>query len=257
MASAQRLPAEKASERRLPLTFDAAKKILWESAWSALFRAFLIQVLGSIAVSMLGEVFTEMTPSLPPGLTQKPEAERLPSPSLQGIKAFMVENNFWVIFGIVYFAIAATSFARYLRNPEHRRLAAGLLRVHRRLSCHWFRVFVLNGFMAWISAMILMALQGFSWTQIVWTVLGGVLQPLVHALARWIPGAGSLESWYSWYGQNQAKFLFWLFYSAAICDDLGLPNYKTLLRWGGRRLRSYFRTRWGSRQEESTKLTVN
>ncbi|HWW01402.1 MAG TPA: hypothetical protein VNZ64_17025 [Candidatus Acidoferrum sp.] len=31
--------------------------------------------------------------------------------------------------------------------------------------------------------------------------------------------------------QNQFKFTFWFFYTAAICDDLGLPNFKTLGRY--------------------------
>jgi hypothetical protein len=67
------------------------------------------------------------------------------------------------------------------------------------------------------------------------------------------PGAGSVGRWYWWYGQNQAKFLFWLLYSAAICDDLGLPNYKTLIRWGGRRLRIYVRKRWATDITQSSK----
>jgi hypothetical protein len=39
-----------------------------------------------------------------------------------------------------------------------------------------------------------------------------------------------VERWSTWYGVNQTKFAFWLLYSAALCDDLGLPNYKTLAR---------------------------
>jgi hypothetical protein len=154
------------------------------------------------------------------------------------------QNSFWIIFAVLYVVIAATQFARFLNDPAHRRFAARLLLINRRVSGHWFRLLVLNAFAAWLTAMVLVVIQKFSWTQILWNLIGGLVQPVVHAIASVVPGSGLLGRWYSWYGQNQGKFLFWLFYSAAICDDVGLPNYKTLLRWGVRRLKCYAAARY-------------
>jgi hypothetical protein len=35
---------------------------------------------------------------------------------------------------------------------------------------------------------------------------------------------------FAWYGDNQIRFNFWILYVAAVCDDLGIPNLKTLAR---------------------------
>ena len=50
--------------------------------------------------------------------------------------------------------------------------------------------------------------------------------------------AGSFHDWASWYGDNQYRFTFWFLYLAAIGDDLGIPNFKTLGRWLGRKVRN-------------------
>jgi hypothetical protein len=63
-----------------------------------------------------------------------------------------------------------------------------------------------------------------------WQFVGGLLSPMLHAIGKLLPGTDLLASWGSWYADNQFKFTFWLFYSAAICDGLGVPNYKTLGR---------------------------
>jgi hypothetical protein len=239
MNPVETLPAEKATQRRVVLSWDLATTILWESVWNALVRAFIVQILGSIAIGLLSEVVGEMTPTLPPGFEHKPLAQAPPSPVLHAAGRFVSQNSFWIIFAVLYVGVAATQFAPFLRDSQHRRLAARLLRINRRVSGHWFRLLVLNAFTAWITAMVFVLVQQFSWTQILWNMIGDLVQPLVHAVASVVPGSGLLGRWFSWYGQNQGKFFFWLFYSAAICDDLGLPNYKTLLRWGASRLKRY------------------
>ena len=62
-------------------------------------------------------------------------------------------------------------------------------------------------------------------------MVGGFKMNIVGFTTIRIPGSNSLANLANWYGDNQFKFMFWLFYSAAICDDLGLPNYKALARF--------------------------
>jgi hypothetical protein len=211
-------------------------EVLWESAWSALIRAFLVQLLGGVALSILADVFREMAPSLPPiGAKLSPEAS---SSVLPGVWRFLVHNSFGLIFSALFLAIAAGRFTSYFRHPRYRRAAAFLLRLDRRISGHWFKLFVWNAFGAWISTMMLIVVQNLSWAHWIWIWITELLHPLFQTIERTFPGGGLLGRWYSWYGLNQVKFLFWLLYSAAICDDLGLPNYKTFLRLAGHRLRN-------------------
>ena len=242
MDTAQRLPVDETAELQPLLSRDTVGTILWESAWNALCRAFLIQILGCIVVGFISNVFSEMSPSAPPGFSHHDLAEQS-SPAWHAVGTFVTENQFWVIFAVLFLIITATRFAHYLRKAEHREIAARFLLINRGISGDWFSLFVINGFTAWIYAMIILVVQQFSWTQILWSALGDVVQPVFQMLARLLPGAGTLGQWFSWYGENQPKFLFWLLYSAAICDDLGLPNYKALGRWGRRRLKGYFRSR--------------
>jgi hypothetical protein len=138
--------------------------------------------------------------------------------------------------------MALTRLARYSRNRQHRRFVAALVRINRRMSRDWFSLFVVNGFVAWVSAMVFGIVQQFSWTQILWNVISAALHPVFQMLVSLAPGANWLGRWISWYGQNQVKFVFWLLYSAAICDDLGLPNYKTLFVWMRRRFKRFIQT---------------
>lgn len=91
-----------------------------------------------------------------------------------------------------------------------------------------------------ITAWVLAFTQQFSWTALLWRLL---VDPILHVLMGLVRGLlghgaqGSLQGWLDWYGDNQIKFNFWLIYTAAICDDLGLPNLKTLARWVWRRWR--------------------
>src|SRR5579859_7935577 len=256
MDSARRVPPDRPVQPQAHLNLDTVVAIVWESIWNALIRAFLIQILGSIAIGLLGDAFREMAPSLP-SLGLKPDGQARSSPLMPGISSFVAQNHFWILFALLFVAITATRFARYSWNPKHRNLVALLLRTNRRIFRHWFGLFVINAFGAWISAVVIMALQRFSWTQIIWSWLGSAIQPLFHMLSAIIPGAGGFERWFSWYNQNQTKFLFWLLYSAAICDDLGLPNYKTLLRWSGRRIKRCFREHWQAVQTDSSKPSIH
>lgn len=245
MDSAQSVLIENRSPERPLLNLESIAAILWECAWNAFIRAFLIQILATVAIDILSDVFREMTPSLPP-IGLKLKAENNPGLFSHVLRPFVARNEFWIIFALLFTATSAARFVPHLRVPKHRRLAAVVVRLNRRIFGHWFKLFVLNAFAAWVSTIIIIAVQQFSWMQIAWNVLSSVVQPLFEGMASILPGGGSLNHWLEWYSQNQAKFLFWLLYSAAICDDLGLPNYKSLLRLSGQRLKRYYRVRWGA-----------
>ena len=211
MNSAQRLPVERTAELQPLLSRDQVATIVWESAWNALIRAFLVQLLGSIVVSFISDLFSEMSPAAPPGFSHN-----LAAPFSQlwhGLGTFITQNQFWSIFAVLFLVITATRFAHYLRKSEHRKLAARFLLINRQISCHWFSLFVANGFTAWISTMLILFAKQFSWTQILWSGLSELVHPVFQMLASFVPGAGTLGQWFSWYGENQPKFLFWLLFS--------------------------------------------
>jgi len=47
-----------------------------------------------------------------------------------------------------------------------------------------------------------------------------------------------VKAWFNWYGDNQLRLNFWVIYLGAICDDFGIPNFKSLARWFWRRVQA-------------------
>jgi hypothetical protein len=223
------------STARLPdagrtLTPGKAASILWDCAWEALILAFLVQLFGNIAVAIVGDVWSEMAPSLPPGLVGEPGSESEASPAFN----LSSRERFGVIFAILFVGLAAGRLMRYSRNQERRNAVAWLTRVSRRVSADWFRLVIVNAFIASIMASVLQITSQLTMTKMLWNLL----QPLIQVVAGFLPDGpvGVIKGLANWFNANQLKFSFWLLYSAAICDDLGLPNYKTLGRYLSRRL---------------------
>jgi len=226
-------PACKRSRPEEP-AFNGVLDILWHSAWEAVILAFLVQIFGQIAFGMLGGLWRDMTPSLPPGLAWHPVAEAAPSP-WTGLWEWLVPHKFAVIFGVLFVVKAGLRLAQYSPRSEHHRFALRMDSLTQRISDQWFKLLVLNAFGAWISAMVLQWAQRASFTEMLWRwIVLDLIHPILEALAR-IPGVGWVGSWLDWYGDNSFKFNFWLLYTAAICDDLGVPNLKSLGRWAWRR----------------------
>jgi hypothetical protein len=225
---------DQAADRGRALTPRKAASILWDCAWEALILAFLVQVLGSVAVAMVGNVWGSMTPSLPPGLAGEQALEASPAPPAFHLSS---RERFGLIFAVVFIPIATGRLMRYSRNPERRNAAAWLQRVTRRVSEEWFSVVVLNAFIASIMVSVLQVTSQFTPLKMFWQFLVTLLHPLIHEVLSLLPAgpAGMVQGLADWYDANQLKFSFWLLYSAAICDDLGLPNYKALGRWIRRR----------------------
>ena len=97
---------------------------------------------------------------------------------------------------------------------------------------------VINAFIAFGAVVVVKVTQQFSLTHWLWQSVTDLLRSAIYGMASLFPAGveSAVKSLTGWYDDNQFKCMFWLFYSAAICDDLGLPNYKTLGRFLWRRL---------------------
>jgi ABC-type Fe3+-siderophore transport system permease subunit len=219
------------------LTFARATEILWESAWEALILAFLVLAFGSIAFGLVSGVWREMSPSLPPGLTGEPKLEAEGSASALSF-SFFRQNRLGLIFLVLFSGIAAGRLLKYSGSEHQRRAAAQVGRILRRVSNQWLSLVVINAFLALVGVIIIEFSQQFTLTQLLWNTLGDLVRAGLQAIATLFPaGAVSfVEGFVAWYKANHYKFIFWLLYTAAICDDLGLPNYKALGRFLWRRL---------------------
>jgi hypothetical protein len=230
------LPAKKVPK---PLTAERVGDILFECASEAVLLAFMVPLLGGWAVDLVGDILRDMTPSLPAHAhRQLLEAE--PSPAWNAVGAWLREHRFAILFALFFVAKSATRLIKHSSNEKHRRAAALTSRILRAVSEDWFSLVVVNAFTAFWLTMVVQWTQGYSWKHFLWQVVADQASPAVQELARIAPGSGLLRALFAWYQANQVKFTFWLLYSAAICDDLGLPNYKSLWRWFRRRLQKRF-----------------
>jgi hypothetical protein len=217
------------------LNSSKASDVLWESAWSALVLAFLAQLFGSIVVGMLGWMWDDMMPSLPPGLAPKPQLEV--EPSCWNFSWFQ-QHRLALLFAAFFLVEALTRLAHHAGSDRQRKAAALILRLRRRASAEWINVIVVNAFGAFVTVLVIQITQQFTWIALVWSVIGGAILSLLHTLTSALPEGGifhGIGALFNWYQENQFKFLFWFLYAAAICDDLGLPNFKSLGRYLWRR----------------------
>ena len=217
-----------------PLTAERVGDILFESAGQALLLAFLVLLLGGLAVELVGGILRDMTPSMPvPVHRQLLEAES--SPAGNAVGAWLRQHRFALLFALFFAARSAARLLKYSSNETHRYAAALTSRILRVVSKDWFSLVVVNAFTAFWLTMVIQWTQSFSWKQFVWRTVADEISREFPALLKIVPGSGLLGALFAWYQSNQVKFTFWLLYSAAICDDLGLPNYKSLWRWLRRR----------------------
>jgi uncharacterized integral membrane protein len=224
-------PSGERSDRPKALTFGKAKDLLWDSACEAFILTFLVLIFGSIALGLVSAVWRDMAPSLPPVVSGQPTLEAEP-PAPQAF-SFLRHHRFALTFGILFVGMTTGRLIKYSRNETHRHAAARLTRVFQRVSEQWFSLVVINAFVALVSVFVVQLLQQFSFTQFLWNIFADLVRALLQAIAGGLPAAlvDFGEIMVGWYKANHFKFLFWLFYTAAICDDLGLPNYKALGRF--------------------------
>jgi hypothetical protein len=217
---------------------------LWRSAVDALVKTFLVVVMGNVALGILGGIFNAMTPSWPPFLNRTSGDHADSNSSLMHSWWSAAHEHQFAIVYVILFALgvrtrlaavfpgatgeAATTETRFQKIGVH-------------FSENWFRLIVGNAFGALISAIVIYFVETFTGTSFLIKLLLAAILPVVKAIATFILGSRIVTfigGMFDWYGDNQLRFNFWILYVAAICDDLGLPNLKTLARFLSSRWRS-------------------
>jgi hypothetical protein len=225
---------------------DQVLPILCKSAGDALVKTILVVVLGGIALGVVSAFWHELAPTPPPLFSP---AGGIPAPaSTAGGSSWapLAKHRFLLVF-LLLFSVTAWTRLRPARGTE----AAGpdappsrWQRAGRRAANQWFSLIVGNAFGALLTTFIVVWVQQFTLTRLLLGWLLGTLVEWLQGLYQYFFGPGhghSLQAWGRWYVDNQFRFAFWFFYLAAICDDLGLPNFKTLGRWLLRRVRFHRR----------------
>jgi hypothetical protein len=235
---------DSASTPSVGLSLDRVVSTLFESAVEALVKTILVLIFGSIALGIAGEIWRQMTPSAPPGFEIRPEAELTPGMGWSARAAWFNEHVWLILFGIIFAGTLGIRLMRRGGTGEKSRARSRLERLASRLSEEWFGLIVANAFGAMVCAIVLVSVQQFSFSRMViqWllsSLLGGIRNIASNLFGT--TAVDSMQAWVNWYGANQIKFNFWFFYVAAICDDLGIPNLKSLGRRMGRRARQSIR----------------
>lgn len=224
---------------------DSVEEILWETALEAFVQATLILVMGHIALAIVGGILHDMIPSEPPVLFGASQAETDPAQHTGHWHLPAVKYQFGIVFSAVFLVLTSVRLLdRFRRGWLGKR--SRWRRAGRRFSEDWFTLIVSNAFTAMIAAMVLAWTQQFSWTLIVWHWVEQSILPDLHSFSVHVFGdrtTDTLGRVIKWYGANQLKFDFWVIYVASVCDDLGLPNLKTLVRSIWRRVRKRKRNR--------------
>lgn len=239
------LPAPARSNRAVELTAEKAVALAWQSIGQTIGLAFTIWLLGGVALSIVSGFCKGMIPALPPGVNDDFRGAQTAGQWWHAFSLAAHRHSLAIIFVVLVACRTGVRLAHYSTNPRLRRLAARMVRAAHRVRGQWFSLLVKNAIGAFVAVLVMGIVQQFSWSQILWGMVVDILRPVLEAIGHLLglEGPGLLGQWWGWYGDNQTKFLFWLFYSAGICDDLGLPNYKALARWGWRRARGYIRRR--------------
>ncbi len=195
--AATSIPAQAADKPAL--TLAKALEIIWACAWECAVLALLIRIVGGVTLEVVGDLWHEMTPSMPPGLAPAPVAEaQPPSPAWQGLRHLFQHHSYAIIFAIV-FLIRGTSRLRHYSGDETEEDAAVQVRLLcRRLTRRWIRLVVVNAFVAFGGAIALQFMQQFSLTSFVWQFLGDLFHPVIHTIAQLVPGSGTIGRLASW-----------------------------------------------------------
>jgi len=227
------------------LSLDRIIAILWQTAVQSFVRAFLVVVFGGVAINVASSIWDEMVPSRPPGFAQPVQAEIKAAGALSLWETWFGEHLFFIVFCLIFALTAWFRLVREKQQIEESKAESHLRSITHALSENWFGLIVGNAFGALISAILLVWVQKFTFASMIFNWLLGSVLSIFQSLAHGLLGAGaagSLDAWFSWYGDNQLKFTFWFFYLSAICDDLGIPNFKTLGRRLARRILNRHKT---------------
>jgi hypothetical protein len=218
-----------------PAVLRSAPEVIFTSATEALGSAFLLWILGGVALGIAGNFAGGMVPSLPPSFAAQDSAGGHHSGHHSAWWHAVRGGAFVIFFAIFFIHSLWVGFRDQGRGGRGR-----MLRILSNLREHWFGLIVGNAISAWVAVLVLGIVQGFSPWQMFWQWAWGMVLPFVEQIGHWSFGdtaSSGLGAWISWYGANQGKLTFWFIYLCEAFDDLGIPNIKTLARWAWRRRR--------------------
>jgi len=219
---------------------QSALEIVFDAAVDSLVSAGLVWILGGVALSIAGGFTQGMVPSLPPAFAGQPQLEAgHPAHGFAWWGALRREA--FVIFYAIFFLHSL--WVGFHGHAGSRRGRVG--RILAKVREDWFSLIVGNAIQAWVAVLLLGIMQNVSYWHWIWQAVSGailaVFEPIAHAFLG-KSGMSSLSQWISWYGANQAKLNFWIVYLGGAFDDLGVPNFKSLVRWSWRRMRNCNKT---------------
>jgi hypothetical protein len=206
---------------------------LWRIAMDTFVKTILIVVMGNVALGILGGIFSEMIPSSPPFLPKTSGGHTNPDASLMHTWWSAAHEHQFAIVYVILFALGARA-RLFPATDETATTETRFQKISDHFSRNWFRLIVGNAFGALISAIVIYFVENFTGTRILIGLLLAAILPGVKAVATFIFGStivNFVDGMFDWYGNNQLRFNFWILYVGAVCDDLGIPNLKTLARF--------------------------
>ena len=214
------------------LSVEEFFRIVKDGAIKAIIVTFLVMLLGNIALGIVSSIIRDQIPSMPP-ITSSIQLEvSTRNGFIEKLWVSSKAHGSSILFGAFFIFITGTRLAGYSDNTRMRKIAAWCLKKYRHVSNHWFGSIVGNAFYASAMVTVLAFSRFFNFDQWLIHFLLDRFRPLMEWLGQLLLGAAIMDYvnvWISWYGHNQAKFAFWALYLAAIADDMGLPNYKTII----------------------------
>ena len=201
-----------------------------DCAMNAAVSAFVIVLLGKIALGIVSGVAGRMIPSALPGFEGGAASDYVSNTGVWWDALFSLR------FKIFYAAMFLICLRQQLASASPAQNAQGRVprwqRIGRLFSENWFGSLIGNAFLAMGLAIALARIPDFSFWKWSWNWLISVTP-----VGGWFNDGPLtwLKPWLAWYDHNKVKFYFWLIYFAAVCDDFGIPNFKTLTRWLWRR----------------------
>jgi len=240
---------------RRSLTLARSGELLLDTVFPSAVTALLVVFLGGVGIGLVGDLWHEMLPALPPIFSHgTPEAEST-SGFWSLLRGSAIRYRFALVFAAVFVVKSAIRMGKCSSHSGLRRFAAFLLWRGRRFKDDWFTIIFFNAFGAYVGALCWRWTQDVSWVQLVWSAVFDALRPAFQAVMNFVHGNDlviTTQSLVEWYNANLFKFAFWLFYVAAISDDLGLPSVKTL----GRMLRRRLARSWKATTSKQLKPTA-
>jgi hypothetical protein len=213
---------------------------LVECAVESFVEALMALIWGNIVFDLIGGLLGDMIPSAPPGMSDAPvKGKHHGQHGSSGASWFGVkEHQLWILFAVFFILNLRARLSGPVVIGEKKETRWH--RAARRLREEGFSLLFANAFGALVAAWAASWAVNFSWLQLCIHWAFDTIAPVLDQLSKHVFGDtqnGAVHDWWSWWGHNQFKFSFWLFYITAICDDLGIPNFKTLTRFFWRRVR--------------------